>query len=222
MKFRASQIGRLMVSGRSKADIFGQTALTYIQEVQIGCKYNRWPVFASKYTSKGNEQEAAAVEMVNRVLGTDYILSPLNFRTDTITGTPDILQGDLVVDIKNSWDIWTFSKAEVTDIYYWQLQAYMHLTGATSAKLIFCLMNASEAQISDEKRRVYYGLGGDNMPDESLAEYQQKAEQIERNMRFDDIPEADRVRVYDVARVEDDIAKMLGRVEVAFELIKEL
>jgi len=215
MKFRASQVGRLMVNGRSKADIFGQTALTYIQEVQIGYKYNRWPVFASKYTSKGNEQESAAVAMVNRVLGTNYILSPVNFREGNLTGTPDIIEGSLVVDIKNSWDIWTFSKAEVTDLYYWQLQAYMHLTGATSAKLIFCLMNASEAQISDEKRRVYYGLGGDNMPDESVAEYQAKAEQITINMTFDDIPETERVKVFNVERDDAEISRMLERVELA-------
>jgi hypothetical protein len=48
------------------------------------------------------------------------------------------------VDIKNSWDCWTFPLFEneiPTKDYFYQLQIYMHLTGRKKAKLVYILLD---------------------------------------------------------------------------------
>ncbi len=75
---------------------------------------------------------------------------------------PDLLikDGGVVVnvpDIKSSWDIHTFIDAKANELskdYYWQGQAYMWLTGATTATFCFVLVNAPLQMIDDEKYRL--------------------------------------------------------------------
>lgn len=215
MKIRCSALGAFMTTGRSKSEPFGQTAKSLIRDIQIAEKYGRRQVFANKYMTKGNVNEAQAVDLLNRVRGTEYILQPLYYQNDHIHGTPDIVQDGLVIDIKNSFDIWSFDKAEVTKDYYWQLQGYMALTGATKAALVYCLTSAPEWMIEGEKRKIYYGLGGENADMEA---YAKAVEQIQINMTFEDIPEAERVKWFDVERNNEDIQSLYERVELAREL----
>ena len=215
MKIRCSQLGAFLTRGRGKDQEFGLTALDVIRQVKIGNKYGRWPVFANKYVTKGNVNELEALNMINQVLGTSFVRDVLNYQNEFITGSPDVLSGDLVLDIKNSFDIWTFDKAELTKDYEAQLRGYMWLTGATKAKLVYCLTDAPDWMIEAEKRKLYYGMGGDNA---DMAAYQKAAEQIEKNMKFGDIPEADRVKVFDIERDEQWEIDLAERILKAREI----
>lgn len=220
IKFRASAIHQLMVNGRAKDEVFGLTAKSYIREVFISKKYGRTKAVTSKHMTKGIINEEPALTLFSDVTGRPWFKNEHNYSGEHFTGTPDIVDGDLVVDIKNSWDIFTFFEADVKTQYYWQLQCYMALTGADRAQLAYVLTNAPEWQILDEQKRLYWSMGGDNMPEWLKPEYAQKCEQIKVNMTFDDIPTAERVRIFDVERNEDDIERMRERVELAWKMMR--
>ena len=77
------------------------------------------------------------------------------------------------------------------------------------------LTDAPDWMIEAEKRKLYYGMGGDNA---DMAAYQKAAEQVERNMRFGDIPEADRVKCFDIERDEQWEIDLAERILKAREI----
>ncbi len=58
-------------------------------------------------------------------------------------------------------------------------------------------------------------MGGDNC--DTIA-YQRAAEQVERNMTFADIPEADRIKTFDIMRDEAWEENLRQRIEKARQL----
>ena len=75
-------------------------------------------------------------------------------------GTPDLILEDEVLDIKNSWDCFTFPLFEneiPTKDYFYQLQVYMHLTGKRKARLVYVLLNTPE-DLTWEKQNDYSSL----------------------------------------------------------------
>lgn len=69
------------------------------------------------------------------------------FEDDYFCGTPDLILEDEILDIKNSWDCFTFPLFEneiPTKDYFYQLQVYMHLTGKRKARLVYVLLNTPE------------------------------------------------------------------------------
>jgi hypothetical protein len=222
-KFRASQIGQLMTAGRSKSEEFGATALSLMREVWIAQKYGRYKDISNKYLEKGNECEEASISLFQEWEQHKnlYTKNEQTITNDWITGTPDLFNKTEVIDIKSSWDIFTFTAADGSDKgYYWQLQAYMALLGVESARLVYCLVSAPEWMVTKEKTRLYYSLGGDDMGGAVQALYKRKAEQLERNMIYDDIPVSERVKAFTFERSNDDIAAMFSRVDRAREIMR--
>ena len=108
MKIRASQIGRIMSSPRSKAEKLSQTTKSYILELAIAEKYGIVKEFWSRYTDKGNEVEEEAIALVNDVLNVGFIFkNEENLNNGLLTGTPDV-NTDVLIDVKSSWDSFTF------------------------------------------------------------------------------------------------------------------
>jgi len=214
IKFRASSIGNLMTGGRKKDELFGQTAMTLIRETWIGATYKRTKEISSKYLDKGNECEEASISLMQEVEGhkTMYTKNEDNLTNEYITGTPDLFTADEVIDIKSSWDIFTFHAAEVTPLYYAQLQCYMALLGVQRARLVYCLVDAPEWLILREANSLYYRMGGDSMPDSVRPLYERKRAQMELNMKFADIPASERVKSFDVEINEAFIDDIYNRV----------
>ena len=75
------------------------------------------------------------------------------FEDEYFCGTPDVILEDTIVDIKSSWDCFSFplfeDKINSKD-YFYQLQVYMHLTGKRKAQLCYVLMNTPEDLTFDE------------------------------------------------------------------------
>ena len=147
-KIRASASGKLMTKPRSKSEVLSKTTITYLQEWAKQEVYGVRKSISSKYLDKGNAVEDEAISYAAQELG--WLFASKNdeyFEDDFFCGTPDVILEDTIIDIKSSWDCFTFPLFE-EDIpnkdYYYQLQVYMHLTGKRKAELVYCLMNTPD------------------------------------------------------------------------------
>jgi hypothetical protein len=143
-KFRCSQLGRLMTNDRSGKSM-GKTSISYLEELVKSDIFGRQKEFDSKYTKKGIWLEDEAIDTTIRVLGLEFaIKNQQNLSNDFITGTPDLILENEIVDVKCSWDCWTFPMFEnelPNKDYYWQMQGYMALTEKQSARVVYLLLN---------------------------------------------------------------------------------
>jgi hypothetical protein len=153
-KMRASASGKLAVSPRSKSEALSKTTKSYIQEWLAGEIYGVRKQIKSKYLDKGNRMEQDAIDYAADALG--WLFAAKNdeyFEDEYFCGTPDVISDDTIIDIKCSWDCFTFPLFE-EDVpnkdYFYQLQVYMHLTGKRKAQLCYVLMNTPEDLTFDE------------------------------------------------------------------------
>jgi len=215
IKFRASQTGRLMTEPRSRSETISETTKDYLLEVYIAYKYGRWKDITSKYMEKGLQVEEDSITLYSRVTGELHFKNEVMLENGYIKGTPDLFSGKLenaklIVDIKSSWDIFTFFKSKSASInkdYYWQLQSYMWLTNCQKSKLAYCLVNTPQEFIDSEKSRFLF-----RSSHLSQADIDRGLLAIESNMTFDDIPMAERCHVIDVSRNDEDIIRLQQRV----------
>lgn len=118
-----------------------QGAKTYCKNWVLEQVYGRPCGKSGVYTKpmdKGNRVESEAIKFLG-----NYEKNFLRFEDEYLTGEPDIIIGDTVIDIKCPWDHTTMPIFE-TEIpnkgYWWQLQGYMSLTHKHNAELAYCLM----------------------------------------------------------------------------------
>ena len=147
-KVRASASGKLMTAPRAKSESISETTKTYLKEWAISEIYGVEKEIKSKYITKGLTKEDEAIDKAIEWLDLDFVLkNEKYFEDDYFCGTPDIITDDEVLDIKCSWDCFTFPLFD-TEIknkdYFTQLQVYMHLTGKKRARLVYVLLNTPE------------------------------------------------------------------------------
>ena len=147
-KARASAAGKLMTAARSKTETLSETTKTYLKDWAVSEIYGYQKEIKSKYITKGLTKEDEAIDKAIEWLDLDFVLkNEKYFEDDYFCGTPDIITDDEVLDIKCSWDCFTFPLFD-TEIknkdYFTQLQVYMHLTGKKRARLVYVLLNTPE------------------------------------------------------------------------------
>ena len=144
-KIRCSAISQIMTRSKVKSNPLSKTTESYLQEWLKEQIYGAQNFKGNKFTQKGLDVEDESINYVMEELNYDFLVkNEDSFENDFLTGTPDVLTDDLVIDMKNSWDMFTFPLFEdaiPTKAYYYQLQGYMALTGKTKAKLIYTLMD---------------------------------------------------------------------------------
>ncbi len=147
-KLRASASGQLLSNPRNKSDLISAGAKTYVQTWLKEQIYGVKKEIDSKYLKKGIELEDMAIDKAIEWLDLPLVLkNEKHFENDYFTGTPDLILEDTVIDIKNSWDCFTFPLFEnecPNKDYYAQLQVYMCLTGKSKAMLCYVLLNTPE------------------------------------------------------------------------------
>ena len=147
-KCRASASCKLATNPRSKTEILSETTKTYLKEWATEQVFGVRKNISSKQIEKGIVLEDEAIDLTVQVLDIPFILKNLyHFEDDYFTGTPDIILDNEIIDIKVSWDAFTFPYFEnevPTKDYFYQLQVYMHLTGKRSARLVYVLLNTPE------------------------------------------------------------------------------
>jgi hypothetical protein len=215
-----------MTEPQSKADkeagLLSKTAQKHLLDVYIAEKYGRKKDIQTKQMKKGIEVEQDSIDLLSMYLKMPFKKNDQRFTNDYITGFPDIIDNDRIIDIKSSYDLWTFIgniPDKLDSLYHWQMQSYMWLTGAKSAVIAYCLVNTPESIIEQEK---YYLLKKMDVATEENPEYIKEAMKIEFNMSFDDISIDERVLMFKVGRNEDDILRIQQKVEKAREFLREL
>lgn len=221
-KFRCHGLGNLLTDPRSKVDPFvgkhktpaaqllSETTKTYLKELWIKEVFDRERIITTKQTAKGIECETDSLELVEKVLGKKYFKNIKEYTNDHLAGIPDVVDTDFVLDIKTSWDIWTFANVEedaARKTYYGQLLGYMLLTGKKKAKLAYCLVNLPESFIYDEFRKlVYQGAVPDNEDGEAV---------VRKMYTYDDIAPEKKVKTFEFELDEEIAEKLINRINIA-------
>lgn len=209
--FRCSSLGHIMNEPKKKSETISQTAKKHLVDVYVSRKYGRETNIHNRYTAKGLAVEEDSLTLYSRYSRKFHVKNEETIFNGYICGTPDIIADDKVIDIKSSWDIFTYFRTKIDDIndmYYWQLMGYMWLTGRKSAELAYCLVNTPDQLVNDQKRRLMWSMGLiDETPD-----FQEACEKIDQLSKYDDIPLVERCNIikleYDQSAVDRIIEKV--------------
>jgi hypothetical protein len=199
----------------------GKTGENYIKTWWLQKAYNRKKEFYNKYVEKGLATEIAGIELYSKWLNEGVLLSKNQeyYSNDFIVGSPDVVHDDIIVDIKCSWDLFTFPYFD-TELpnknYYWQLQGYMFLTGYNKARIAYCLIDTPKPIIQQELKKLFFQSGG-RAEDWTPETYQE----LEAKYFFDDIPWEDKIKIFDVERNDDDISLVKERVRIGRKFLED-
>ena len=213
-KIRASASGKIMgIKG------LGKTGETYCQNWLKEQLYGRKIEFTSKYTDKGNIVEDNSLDFIADKLGYGLLIkNEKYFENPFITGTPDAILTDHIIDVKNSWDFTTFPLFEdgiPNSDYFFQAQCYMELGGKDNYKLIYCLSDTPMNLI--EKEAFYWGRnnGYEQLDQDVLDKFIKK-------MTYADVKDSLKLKVYDIKKDDSVIQKIAERVLECREYIEFL
>jgi len=217
---KQNEIMMELIAKRDAPDALPPGAITHLYDLYDSLVYGIREDVSGKQIDKGNLCEQDSLDLITPYFGKFLIKNERRFETDLIRGTPDALTDEYVIDTKTSWNLRTWRQAELTALYHWQLQAYMHLTGRKKAVLAYCLVDTPEQLIDDEIRRHTYYRG---IIDETSPEYIGIETQIRLNMTFSSrIPAKNRVKFFVIDRDESMISTMIRRAEMALEMLVQI
>jgi hypothetical protein len=153
MKFRASQLGKLMTSSRTKGEALSQTAKSYIIQKAKEDFFEYKTELTNKYVMKGIHQEQDSIDLLNAVRFENYKKYEHRAENEWLTGSCDIITEDLIIDIKSSWSLETFpaTNYELKDLseYEWQGRAYMWLYDRPRFELCYVMVSTADDLLSD-------------------------------------------------------------------------
>jgi hypothetical protein len=200
--------------------VLPKTVTSYCDEWIKEQLYKRKKEFSSKYTEKGNIMEDWGIDFCADHLDLGILLkNEESFENCCMTGTPDvIIPDDMVIDIKNPWDCFTFPlfEEEPPIEYYAQAQVYMNLTGLRRFKLVYTLSNTPDNIIVGETikflRSGGYGHIEDN--EDILKEFADR-------MMYDDVDDKLRIKVFTIDYDPSMVAEIKSRVKICREYIDE-
>lgn len=196
-----------------------KTVQTLCKKWFIGEYFGKRRLMGTKETLKGIKNEDISIEMLSEKMDLMLEKNEKRFEHDPFfEGTPDIIvPGELVIDIKNPWDVFTFPwfDDQPDDGYYHQLQTYMALTDTPKAQLVYTLTNASDEQIEKEVFKYASAMGLDPT---SAALF----EEFKENMTFDNVPFEKRFKIFEFERDDKVITEMRERVVMCRSYIETL
>lgn len=155
MIFRCSSLAKLMTNPRNKSESLSETAKSYIKQVAKENFYGYTSKVETKQMRKGTEYEMESIALVNSVwFGSNFVKNQLRETQGYLSGHPDIITDDSIIDIKTSWSLETFpALPEDADSYEWQVRGYMHLFNKPRAFVIFCMIDTDDELLSDWDNR---------------------------------------------------------------------
>ena len=217
-KCRCSAIGQIMTNDRSGKQM-GKTAQSYCETWIKEQLYSSKKEFSSKQTQKGNECEDNSIDFFADYFGLGMLMkNEQYYENDFITGTPDVVLPEHIIDLKNSWDCFTFPLFDneiPNKDYEWQLQGYMWLTGRMNAKLVYVLSDTPAHLIEKE---AYYWCKANGYDEMDMDIYHKFVER----MTYKDTPANLKIKVFAFARDEEKIKAIQERVLLCREYVNEL
>jgi hypothetical protein len=208
-----------LIHKRDNPDL-SATCKTKLIEIYVSTRFNRDKDIFNKYVEKGLAVEEDSITLLSLNKGKYLKKNTERIHNNYFSGEPDIYEGEdiyhaySITDIKSSWDIHTYYSARLTRInerYKWQLHGYMDISGAEKSNLAYCLINTPETIINKEVNKMMWEMGATTS---ESPEFLEAKEELERSMRFDDIPMIERSFDQFVPREE-------WRIKAAHERVKE-
>lgn len=227
---RSSAVGYLFVEPVTKASKeageLSKTAQNYLINEYIRLKYGRDKDIVTPQMSKGIEAEHQSINILSLHQGKVLEKNDKRLQNQYITGLPDTFEGETIEnctflwDIKTSWSIWTFLSNmpdKLDPLYYYQLQAYMWLSGCNKAAIAYVLADCPQNLIEAEKKKLFYQM---NAVTELSPEFVEASAALEINLIYPDIPIEEKVLIFPVERDEEVIEKMKIKVIKAREFLQ--
>lgn len=222
--FHASSLGDIMTNPRSGRGL-SETCKAHLMECWIQETYGREKDIDNKYLRKGLEVEEDSITLYSRARKKFFRKNTEVLSNEYIIGTPDLEdeQEDEIIDIKSSWDIFTFYAniyKPVNKSYAWQISAYTTLKKRKSGRLVYCLVNTPAHMIEKEKQQLMWKMGVIDPDAHPL--YLEACEKIEKQMTFDDIPLERRYIEFMINPAHYPIEKAYERIEECREFLNAL
>jgi hypothetical protein len=204
-----------MTGAPGKPKEMGETCKAYLMQLWIEATYGRRKEFTNKYIEKGLETEEDGITLYSLAKGEYFTKNTERFENNFVCGTPDIITETEIVDIKSSWDIFTFHDnlhKATNKNYKYQLMTYMALTKKKVARLVYVLVDAPDFLVEREKDYLARNMGlidRDANPD-----YLKACEEIEKSMRFGDIDKKKRYIEITIEYDPDLMAEVYQRIKL--------
>lgn len=210
----------LQYKENSKKVVLSEGTIEYLVEVYSWIVYKKKPVKKEldiEYTAKGKATEENSITLLSRLDKTLYEKNKLQLSNDFLTGEPDVI-ADRIIDVKGAWDHPGFLRkinSEIDPGHDLQIKGYVDITGLSAGEVAHCLPSSPEWQILEflEKAKWQMKVIWDEDPEWLL-----KAAEIERSMRFEDIPLEQRVFKIPVEPFTEEYRqKLYDRVKICRE-----
>jgi len=205
-----------LLNAIDKLDI-SQGCKTHLADLRTSAKYGRQQHIKNKFMEKGLLLEEDAITQYSLLTGIFHKKNTERKFNDFIQGELDLVVDNIVSDTKVNWDIYTFGRVVATEInpdYHWQLDGYMDLWNLKKGRLIYCLLDTPEHLIKREEKKLMYELfGGEPTNENDKKLYEDACVELRHTHIYTDIPIEEKVRIFEVNRSEERIAKIHKRVE---------
>ena len=232
IKIRASQLGLFM----SKSGKLTQTGKTEALKLWLKQQYGYDEFIVTQAMTKGVELEQDAIDLVHSILGGEPRLSSyartlacggkkytndqkavsFGYYNDYLTGSPDVILSDAIEDIKVSMNLRTFYEAEMTDVYEWQLRAYMWLTGRKTARLIYVAMPDPDWMVVSKLNSLQYSV----RDPELLPHYE---DLVRHNAKCVlSMPTEKRIKVFTIEHDDSKIEQIVSMIDQVREYMNKL
>lgn len=165
LEIRCSSLHKIMSEPKNKKEAISDTAKSYLYQLMKQERFGYVKELDNKEIRKGNELEDIAITSSGLVRGKEYKKCSLPRQYQlfdnpycevSLSGECDILDGDLIVDTKCSFDIGSFPictaealQRAVKQGYIWQMHGYMRLYNAKCANIDFWLLPTPSHFFSD-------------------------------------------------------------------------
>jgi nucleoside-triphosphatase THEP1 len=225
-KFRASELKSLMTEPKTKDEVLSVGAKTYLNEIYEDLIFGESPEVSTIEMQKGNAMEKDAIGLLRKISQKFYSKHPddQKLENDFIEGHPDI-KDDIdkeVIDIKCPFHVRTwfrYTEKQALDNYYWQILSYLWLTGYKKGKIAVCAMPTPEHLILQDAKKQSYFWRQDELGEEKFAEEEQKLYNLHN---FGVIAEKDRIKLFDVWYNQDDVDRIISKVQAGREYLMQL
>jgi len=224
-KFRASQISKIMVTAKG-GEVLSVGAKTYLNEIYEDSIFGEAPEVDTIEMQKGNLLESDAIRLLSKARNNFYQKHPEDKKLENeyIQGHPDILDvsDQEVIDIKIPFRVrkwFRYTEKDALDNYYWQLLSYMWMAGYQKATIAVCAMPTPDDLIQRDAQKEGFSYKANELSPEKFEEEYQKFLNLHN---FAVIQEKDRIKFFNVPYNQEDIDRIISKVESAREYLMQL
>lgn len=195
------------------------TCKTYLADLYTFVKYGRLEDIKNKYLEKGLHLEEDAITLYSIVTGIFHKKNYIHKDNEFIEGEMDFDNEDTAIDTKVNWSIFQFNRTKVKPIkplYNWQVKGYMWLWEKKYGLLVCVLLDTPEHLILKEERMLLRDFIG------TKDDWEEAKKELRFNHTYNDIPNKERIKTFDVTFTEEEKQKIIDRVKECRRYLNEM